>query len=415
MANLFRKEAVEAHSQKLHGEISLAQPVPLYIIISCLFITIAVIAIYLSFSQYARKETVQGYLIPDKGVIKTYASTNGTLAKLHVKEGQSVSAGTPLATIVIQRNLLSGTELSESLLNELNTQTLLLNQEQNQHNSLQAKEQSRLQNSLDDITTAIALNTKATTLAKEKLRLYQQQLAQHKKLYSNGYLSEIEYQAQQEKFISIQQEVTELDTKTLQLQREKKTTQTELDSLPHQYQLKAAEIHAKRSELKRRKDETENSYRFVIKASESGIVTTISVVEGEYISANRPLMSIIPENATLVAELLLPTRSAGFIRVGDEARLRFDAFPYQRFGTLTSHIARVDKVIVLEGEADLPVSLSEPVYRIRTHIDKQNIKAYGESFPLKSGMLLEADIILDKRPLIKWLFEPIYSLNGRVG
>ncbi|WP_412499458.1 HlyD family efflux transporter periplasmic adaptor subunit, partial [Shewanella indica] len=139
------------------------------------------------------------------------------------------------------------------------------------------------------------------------------------------------------------------------------------------------------------------------------------VKEGEFLPTNRPLLSIIPEGAQLVAELLLPTRSAGFVKLRDEARLRFDAFPYQRFGFLAATVSRIDKSLLLQGEADIPVQLDEPVYRVQTTLSQQNINAYGEEFALKPGMLLEADIILDKRSLSDWLLDPIYNLKGRVG
>jgi membrane fusion protein len=42
------------------------------------------------------------------------------------------------------------------------------------------------------------------------------------------------------------------------------------------------------------------------------------------------------------------------------------------------------------------------------------MQAFGKAFKLKSGMLFEADIMLEQRTLIEWLLEPIYSLNGRL-
>jgi membrane fusion protein len=71
--------------------------------------------------------------------------------------------------------------------------------------------------------------------------------------------------------------------------------------------------------------------------------------------------------------------------------------------------------LLLDGEAIVPVVLSEPVYRVRTQLTAQDMMAYGDAFPLKSGMLLEADIVLDSRSLLDWLLDPIYSLQGRVG
>ncbi|MGL5393362.1 MAG: HlyD family efflux transporter periplasmic adaptor subunit, partial [Shewanella sp.] len=108
--------------------------------------------------------------------------------------------------------------------------------------------------------------------------------------------------------------------------------------MPFQFNLKQSDVYKRQSDIQRQLNEAENSFRFVVRAQESGTVASVSVVEGEFIANNRPLMSIIPNGSSLVAELLLPTRSAGFVKQGDEARLRFDAFPYQRFGFLHSDV-----------------------------------------------------------------------------
>lgn len=71
MSQLFRQQAVDEQKQRLYGEISLAQPLSIYTTAISIFLTILVIAVFLYFSHYARKETVRGYLVPDKGIIKT--------------------------------------------------------------------------------------------------------------------------------------------------------------------------------------------------------------------------------------------------------------------------------------------------------------------------------------------------------
>ena len=50
----------------------------------------------------------------------------------------------------------------------------------------------------------------------------------------------------------------------------------------------------------------------------------------------------------------------------------------------------------------LPIVLQEPVYRLRAKLTKQQVQAYGQAFELKSGMLFEADIMLEQRTLIEW-------------
>jgi membrane fusion protein len=101
--------------------------------------------------------------------------------------------------------------------------------------------------------------------------------------------------------------------------------------------------------------------------------------------------------------------------VGNNTRLRFDAFPYQRFGFINSEIVRIDQTLIAPNEVQLPISLQEPVYRLRAKLNQQQMQAFGKAFNLKSGKLFEADIVLEQRTLIEWLLEPIYSLRGRVG
>ena len=63
-------------------------------------------------------------------------------------------------------------------------------------------------------------------------------------------------------------------------------------------------------------------------------------------------------------------------------------------------------------EADIPGIIASPSYRIVVDLDAQSIKAYGRDMPLRSGMKLDADIIIEKRSLLRWLFDPIFSLRG---
>ncbi|MEC4727858.1 HlyD family efflux transporter periplasmic adaptor subunit [Shewanella sp. D64] len=415
MSAFFRRQAVDAQKQKLHGDISLAQPISIYFSTSILLIIIVVIVLFLSFSHYARKETVRGYLVPDKGLIKTYADRSGNIEKLHVSEGDNVEEGAILATIVLRRSMLSGEELRESLMDELNQQLKLLNTEEAVNKTMQSNDTERLNMEITDHYAALSVLDNLDMLLVDKLQLQFSQQTQHEKLYNEGFLSTLDYQTQQEKLINIRQEIESLKSNQVQIQSQLNTARAALTLLPSQYALKDSDRARQRSELQRQINETENNYRYVIRATDAGTVTSIQVVEGEFIVTNRPLMSLIPEGAQLVAELLLPSRSAGFVKSGDEARLRLDAFPYQRFGFLSSRVSRIDKALLLDGEASVPVTLSEPVYRIRTLLSMQSMLAYGDQFPLKSGMLLEADIVLDRRSLLDRLLDPIYSLQGRVG
>ena len=135
---------------------------------------------------------------------------------------------------------------------------------------------------------------------------------------------------------------------------------------------------------------------------------------GKYTHSHLPLLTILPEQAQLQAILLVPTRAFGFVSPGQRTRLRFDAFPYQRFGLYGGEVLTTGEAILLPNEVEMPIAIQEPVYRVAVALDSQEIRAYGNSVPLQSGMLLSADIVLEQRSLLSWLLEPIFSLKGRL-
>jgi membrane fusion protein len=94
--------------------------------------------------------------------------------------------------------------------------------------------------------------------------------------------------------------------------------------------------------------------------------------------------------------------------------MRYEAFPYQRFGLYRGEIVQFSKSVLLPNEVNMPVPVSEPVYQVHVKLDSQAVNAYGSEVMLQSGMLLSADIVLEQRSLLNWLFEPILSLRGRL-
>ena len=99
-------------------------------------------------------------------------------------------------------------------------------------------------------------------------------------------------------------------------------------------------------------------------------------------------------------------------------QLRYQAFPYQKFGHQTGEVVQVSRAPLQPAELTslaLPAGGgSEPLYRITVALDRQSVAAYGQAQALVPGMQLEADVQLDRRRLVEWLFEPVLGIAGRV-
>jgi len=133
-----------------------------------------------------------------------------------------------------------------------------------------------------------------------------------------------------------------------------------------------------------------------------------------------PLLSIVPAGSKLAAELFSPSRAIGFVRPGQEVLLRYAAFPYQKFGTYRGKVAVISRSAVSPSELSPQLAgltslfgANEPVYRIKVTPASQTAIAHGEPVPLQPGMQLEADVLIERRRLIEWVLDPLFTLTGK--
>ena len=170
--------------------------------------------------------------------------------------------------------------------------------------------------------------------------------------------------------------------------------------MPGEQQQQLTLVDSELSRLSQQYTELSARGEMLITAPISGSVTNLVAETGANVRAELPLLTIMPDNAELQAILLVPTRAYGFVMPGQRTRLRFDAFPYQRFGLYEGEVIKTAQAIVLPGEVDMPVAVQEPVYRVQVALGQQEIRAYGNTVPLQSGMLLSADIVLEQRSML---------------
>ena len=133
---------------------------------------------FLFSAHYARKETVQGYLRPDTGLIKSYANRTGTIRQIFVKIGDFVEKGTPLVSIVIRQSMASGEEFSEKLIKEITGQLELLDDEAIQYQRLEVQELANINQRIKVMNSSQQIIFNQKILLQEKLQLLKQQQIQ---------------------------------------------------------------------------------------------------------------------------------------------------------------------------------------------------------------------------------------------
>lgn len=146
----------------------------------------------------------------------------------------------------------------------------------------------------------------------------------------------------------------------------------------------------------------------------AGRVDVIVAEVGESIHPGAPIAVIVRDEAAVVAELYVPSRAVGFLSEGQEIQLSYAAFPFQRFGSHLAVIEHISSTVLTPGEVELPsVDRMEPVFRVVSRLPSQTVSAYGERVRLRSGMLVTAEITVDRRTLVEWVLDPIYAAGRR--
>ena len=374
----------------------------------------------LIFGDFTRKAHVNGWLVPEAGLVRVYASQPGVVSEVKVKEGALVRKGDPLFVVSAERQsaTVGGTEAEIGRL--LSNRRGSLEQELIQSQQLFAQQRAGLARRMQAIRDEIAQFDSEIAVQASRRELAAKSTERMRELARQGFASKMQLQTQEENELDQRGRLRTLERTRSERQRELTGLKAEYDDLPFKANAQAGAIERNITELEQESTLSESRRTLVVPAPQSGRVTAIQANLGSSATPSTPLLSIIPEGSKLQAHLFAPSRSIGFIRPGQDVLLRYQAFPYQKFGHHVGRVASISSSPLSPG--DLPVQQAgltalvgtgEPVYQIVVALDRQDITAYGEPRPLQPGMHVESDVLLEKRKLYEWMLEPLYSLTGK--
>jgi membrane fusion protein len=407
---LFRQEAIDfLHQRHSWGEVVSLQPISSTILSWTLAGLVTFILVFISIAQYARKETVTGYLTPTFGTAKIFVPQQGFIKEVHVKEGQVVAEGDPLLTVVTSQISANGDDVNATVLAALARQREVIERQVAAEERRTASEHERLTSTASGIEGEIAQLEGQRNIQNERLKLSESFVATGATLIAKGALPAIELKRREQAALEQAQNLASLDQQITVRRTQLTDARHTLEQLPTVAAERLRVLRGDLSWIEQRTAEVDGRRAYVIKAPTSGRVSTQQATVGKVADPKHMQLEIIPLDSTLQAELFFPTRASGFVRAGQQVRILYDAFPYQKFGTYRGTVANVSPTILTGNDATGPITLKEPAYRVTVLPERPDIDAYGRKMPLQPGMLLKADVILEQRSLMRWLLDPMLS------
>jgi membrane fusion protein len=414
MNDLFRREAIfHATQRRLSGSVVLATPLS----VRCLGLVLAAIAlaavIFVSMASYARKATVTGWLVPDRGLIRATASSGGFILSMGVKEGDRIERGAKLAEIRVAADIAAG-NVGEQAIAQLRAEAEAAHAKaKSQIEHLDAESVQSLAR-LGKLRDELGQVRKQVELQEQRLALARQEVARSDELASRGLLALRDRDGRRGAALSAEQDLATQRRLISSTEREAADVTARLSAIELEKATAAAESRAAEANLEQRMNDAEARRVQFVLSPVAGRVAALPVAAGQPVSAGGTVAVLIPDGAKLEAELLAPSSAAGFIRPGQETQLMLQAFPHQRFGTVKGSIKAISRTVLGPTEISIPgLKIEEPVFRVRVSLAHDDIHAYGEAIPLQPGMLLTADVVFDRRSLIRWLFDPLFAVAER--
>ncbi|MCP4301577.1 MAG: HlyD family efflux transporter periplasmic adaptor subunit [Gammaproteobacteria bacterium] len=404
---LFRKQAITALSKRPFGRPISVMPKPWYWLTGLVVVFAAIAMLFLTTAEYSRKESVRGWLVSRDGVARITHNAAGIVESITVTPGELLQVGDPIIYLSRDTYLEDGRSSGDEIIRELRKQVVAIDR---RAELLQAEadiEQGSIAGQLQGLEEEQNALSRQKIEQQRRLGAASEQLTRLRSVLQSGAVTDWEVLSQEDEQFVLKQAWGQLQQSEMTLVRERERLSAKAKSLPIETERSISSLMSQRSQLQQQITRHESERHVVLKSPIAGKLASIEVHRGGAVASNQLLATVLPENLAMVAEVYVPSSAIGFIRPGQRVRIKYDAFPQQQFGTFAGEVDQISDFILMPSEVPQTFFLREATFKVQISIDRDPIDLQAGSLPLRPGMLLAAEIILENRRLLDWLLEPI--------
>src|SRR4051812_9331851 len=403
---LFREEVIEAGRERLAGTVVAATPPRAKLYVGLVLAFAALVAAILVFGHYSSRAQVKGVVAYDAGIARVYPGTAAEIRAFHVRNGQHVEAGTPLVTLAIAQ----GEGGLTTQLGQLAGQDEALERQQTLAASLGDAETEALAKQKASLAADIASLERQRVFAAGQARLAESATARASRLAAQGAGTQRQVEDSRSSLLARHAEIEQLGERLITQRQALAQTDAQIVQRRLEAERSNSDLAAQRAALGEQRTALGRQGQITLTAPIAGEVSDISAEVGQRAKPEASLVTIVPSGSHLEIWLYAPTRAVGFVHPGQEVRLFFDAFPYQKYGAGRGRVTAVSRTPIEPAALDSALGIQEPVFRIRVAIDQAVPRLPDAAARLRPGMTLTANLVLERRSLWEVLFNPFRSL-----
>lgn len=423
------------------GLLSIQESPPARLPRTVMYAVSALFLILLVWSVFGKLDIVasaEGRLVPQTYVKIVQPADAGIVQEILVKEGETVKAGqvlmrmdaklaqadeksvkSDLALKSLQLRRIDAELSGTPLLREADDPDELFRQVQAQFRERRqtyldalAQQQEALKKAQHEYDSAKEVMTKL----REVTPILKQQADAYEDLGKQGFAGRVMVRDKQREYIEKAQDLRAQDSTVASLAAAVAQARQQLNQISSKY----------RSDLQNERTEAEGQYQKLqqelakqehksglleLKAPQAGIVKDVAThTAGTVVSPGTVLLSIVPENEPLVAEVMVKNDDVGFVFPQQKVKIKLAAYPFEQYGMLEGLVSRIGPDASESQntkEQGKDNSSSQLAYKAIITLNSQELTAQSEKFKLVPGMQVIAEINQGKRTVLEYLLSPV--------
>ncbi len=433
----------------LRAQLENAAPLPRMV----LYIALLLFAVMLAWACFGRLDIIavaQGKLIPGTYVKIVQPADSGVVREILVKDGEEVKGGQVLMRMDTQ---VSDAD-SATVANDLHLRQLQLRRIQAELNDASfalaagdppamfqqvlaqyranrtayhgqiESEQAALAKAGQDLKGAVEMESRL----KQTVPIYLETEAAHQNLAKDGFISRLAMLDKTRERIEKEQELKAQTYQVASLKASIEQSHKRLTQITSAYrqQLQNERSEADTQRLRLEQEAGKQAYKhglLELKAPHDGIVKDLAThTSGTVVSPGTILMTLVPHDDPVKAEVWVTNEDAGWVDVGQQVKLKLAAFPFNKYGMVKGRVEYVSP-----DAAELPDTRERDRKDTREHVmppsgfrtlvtlDSPYLERDGKRYPVSAGMLVSAEVNLGSRTVMEYLLSPVQKTAHEAG
>jgi HlyD family secretion protein len=280
-------------------------------------------------------------------------------------------------------------------------------------------EQAALARARHDLSSALEIEDKL----RKTLPLYKDQAESWDRLAREGFAGRLLALERQRVYVEAGQDLRAQSQavasfRALVAQSERRVAQI-ASNYRRELENERAEAEAAYHRLQRDWDKQQHRHALLeLRAPQSGIVKDLAThTPGTVVAPGTILLTLVPHDEPLVAEVWVANADAGFVQPEQRARIKLAAYPFQKYGMLDGVVRQVSADAQEKPDAPSPNSgvPKDAAYRALIGLERDALESAGRRLRLVPGMQVSAEIHLGTRTVLEYLLSPVQKVAHEAG